>query len=143
MMFMNVRSQFLPIGVGFGGEIQEGFRLWIDQNLEEGYSLSCDNTFGLGCLMRMDTDEGGQDFRRSFSIAEIEVWGFGKKEDLEIQRRLRDRNEEVRSERRQVDKTRLMENEFDREILLGGSACVGERQEEVNVIIGNYRRTRE
>ncbi|KAL8436678.1 hypothetical protein ACSSS7_001503 [Eimeria intestinalis] len=52
-------------------------------------------------------------------VKEIEVWGTGDGRTLEQQRVLMKQQEQLRQERRQVDKGRLLDSSFDREFLLG------------------------
>ncbi|XP_026194090.1 uncharacterized protein LOC34617358 [Cyclospora cayetanensis] len=59
------------------------------------------------------------DFLVSINVKEIEIWGTGDASTLEQQRVLMKQQEQLRQERRQVDKGRLLDSNFDREFLLG------------------------
>ncbi|CDI87443.1 TLD domain-containing protein, putative [Eimeria praecox] len=54
-------------------------------------------------------------------VKELEIWGTGDLSVLEQQRALLKQQDQLRQERRQVDKGRLLESSFDREFLLGGT----------------------
>lgn len=54
-------------------------------------------------------------------VKELEIWGTGDASVLEQQRALMRQQDQLRQERRQVDKGRLLDNSFDREFLLGGT----------------------
>ncbi|OEH78566.1 TLD domain-containing protein [Cyclospora cayetanensis] len=58
------------------------------------------------------------DFLVSINVKEIEIWGTGDASTLEQQRVLMKQQEQLRQERRQVDKGRLLDSNFDREFLL-------------------------
>lgn len=60
-------------------------------------------------------------YQVDFEIFALEIWGYGGLEALEKQRYALDREEMLRTERRQVDKSRFVDNAFDREMLLGGT----------------------
>ncbi|CDJ68133.1 TLD protein, related [Eimeria necatrix] len=55
------------------------------------------------------------------NVKELEIWGTGDASTLEQQQHLLKQQEKLRQERRQVDKGRLLDSNFDREFLLGGT----------------------
>ncbi|KAL8439826.1 hypothetical protein Efla_004352 [Eimeria flavescens] len=88
----------------------------------------------LGPLGRLETTDGtpqstassgnleeslSSNFLIPVKIKEVEVWGTGDGKTLEQQRVLLKQQEQLRQERRQVDKGRLLDSGFDREFLLG------------------------
>lgn len=103
-----------PRGIGFGG--QEGFfRLWLDADLEECYVLESDATFDAGALLPT------RGLQTKFNVARLEIWGCGGADADAAQRDQREKNATQRDLARKVDRARLVENEFDREMLLGGT----------------------
>ncbi|CDJ46694.1 TLD domain-containing protein, putative [Eimeria brunetti] len=54
-------------------------------------------------------------------VKELEIWGTGDASVLEQQKALLKQQDQLRQERRQVDKGRLVDSGFDREFLLGGT----------------------
>lgn len=60
-------------------------------------------------------------FLTPLNVKELEIWGTGDERTLEQQRVLMKRQEQLRQERRQVDKGRFADSNFDREFLLGGT----------------------
>nr|CEL64477.1 TPA: TLD domain-containing protein, putative [Neospora caninum Liverpool] len=178
-VYINVKNQFYPRGIGFGG--QPGcFRLWLDDEFQNCYCTKSDATYGPGVLLpprrsRLrhqgdsqssdsissgirytqslpgegkdqdesvpapangaqlsgalapeacgDTDVAGHEdepdaFHMPFEVLEVEVWGCGDAASRQQQHAANKRQEQLRQERRQVDKGRFAQNEFDREFLL-------------------------
>jgi hypothetical protein len=113
-VYMNSTSTN-PCGIGFGGR-EGSFRLWLDgSDLTKIRSMESDATFESGNLVD-SVDEENQ-----ISIKTIEVWGYGGTEAVEKQRTMRETDESVRQDRRRVDKARLVENQFDREVLFANT----------------------
>ncbi|KFH05516.1 TLD protein [Toxoplasma gondii VAND] len=174
-VYINVKNQFYPRGIGFGG--QPGcFRLWLDDEFQNCYCTKSDATYGPGVLVASkrarvrhqgdsrsedsllsgakrtqslcsedkgpgeggglpagangsllsspdgDRDDGGHEeqdvFHMPFEVLEVEVWGCGDASTRQQQLAANQRQEQLRQERRQVDKGRFAQNEFDREFLL-------------------------
>jgi hypothetical protein len=67
-------------------------------------------------------------------IKTIEVWGYGGENSLGQQVRRRESEELVRQDRRKVDKARLVENQFDREVLFANTF---KNQQAGNTRLGN------
>uniref|UniRef100_A0A0G4GYY6 Oxidation resistance protein 1 n=1 Tax=Chromera velia CCMP2878 TaxID=1169474 RepID=A0A0G4GYY6_9ALVE len=146
LQFLNAKHQFTPKGFGFGGQMGT-FRLFVDQDLKEGYCLQSCSTYASGPLLftrpgpSQPSQEGAggpgwgpirsireqleavgsENFQDSFEVDEIEIWGTGGEDALIAQQQALARDEMLRSERRQVDKSRFLDNEFDRQNLLGGT----------------------
>lgn len=113
--YLNSRNKYAPRGLGFGG--QEGFfRLWIDADFEECYVLESDATYAPGLL-----HPSSGSLQIPFQLAAIEVWGCGGLEAAKLQKAHRERVEGVREQARKVDKARLCDNEFDKEMFLGNT----------------------
>eukprot|EP00435_Cladocopium_sp_Y103_P018789 s380_g4.t1 len=113
--YLNSRNKYAPRGLGFGG--QEGFfRLWIDADFEECYVLESDATYSPGLL-----HPSSGSLQIPFQLAAIEVWGCGGLEAAKVQKAHRERVEGVREQARKVDKARLCDNEFDKEMFLGNT----------------------
>lgn len=124
-VYLNTKNTFYPKGLGFGGK-PECFRLWISEDLEDGYCCLSDTTYEAGTLypgIPNDTGDGSSDaagFQMHFRLSELEVWVEADKEALRRQKQFADRDERIRLERRQVDRARFADNAFDREYLLEG-----------------------
>ena len=52
----------------------------------------------------------------AFQVASLEVWGCGGREATRAQQEQRERVEGVREQARKVDRARLCENDFDKEM---------------------------
>ncbi|PFH31867.1 TLD protein [Besnoitia besnoiti] len=176
-VYVNVKNQFYPKGIGFGG--QSGcFRLWIGDEFQNCYCTKSDATYGPGLLLppkkavfrhrgpslstesigssvsrRTDSlgsdgkgpgcpagangasrptaaegdasgdyaaeqDEEKNAFQCPFEVHEVEVWGCGDAATRQQQLIANKRQDQLRQERRQVDKGRFAQNDFDREFLL-------------------------
>ena len=111
-VYMNSTNTY-PCGIGFGGR-EGSFRLWLDgSDLTAVRCMESDATFEPGNLV--DTEDN------LITIKRIEVWGYGGTEAIEQQRLRRESEESVRQDRRRVDKVRLVENQFDREVLFANT----------------------
>eukprot|EP00388_Colpodella_angusta_P005050 GDKJ01015929.1.p1 GENE.GDKJ01015929.1~~GDKJ01015929.1.p1 ORF type:complete len:570 (-),score=107.60 GDKJ01015929.1:60-1769(-) len=69
-----------------------------------------------------------ESFQSEFQVQGLEIWGFGGAEALEKQKYALSRDDAIRTERRQVDKSRFADNAFDREMLLGGTFKTNEER---------------
>ena len=123
-VYLNSRNKYAPRGLGFGGQ-QGFFRLWIDADFEECYVLESDATYSSGLL-----HPSSGSLQISFQVAAIEVWGCGGIEAAKAQKMQRERVEGVREQARKVDKARLCDNDFDKEMFLTNtfSATAGSRE---------------
>jgi len=110
-VYLNARNKHAPRGLGFGGQLNF-FRLWLDADFEESYVLQSDATFGSGLLIP------GDGLQTRFQASLIEVWACGGEEAREAQVEQRRRTEGVRDAARKVDRAKLLENEFDKEMFL-------------------------
>jgi len=125
--YLNSKNKSSPKGVGFGGQA-ECFRLWIAEDFCHSYATSADRTYISGQLVEDAADlllgpaSGSFDdsFQKKFDAKIVEVWGCGDEEDTQTLKRNQRMAEQVRTERRKVEKGRLVDNAFDKEYLLGG-----------------------
>ncbi|CAE7033721.1 tmem87a [Symbiodinium natans] len=109
-VYFNLRNKHYPRGLGFGGRL--GFcRLWLDADFEDCYVLESDATYAPGRLL---ASQGGLQTR--FDVISVEVWGCGGLEAAKAQAAQRERLESAREQARKVDKSRLCESEFDKEM---------------------------
>mmetsp|Transcript_53078 Transcript_53078/g.98188 ORF Transcript_53078/g.98188 Transcript_53078/m.98188 type:complete len:473 (-) Transcript_53078:142-1560(-) len=111
--YLNSRNKHAPRGIGFGGQA-ECSRLWVDANFEECQVLQSDATYKPGMLLA-----GSKEFQEKERIAAIEVWGCAGAEALRRQLELREKEEGIRQSERKVDRSKFMENQFDREMFFG------------------------
>ncbi|CDU20238.1 uncharacterized protein PY17X_1362800 [Plasmodium yoelii] len=65
----------------------------------------------------IDEEYNGSSFLYKLSISEVEVWGCGDKNSLEEQLLMQRTEEASKQERRMVDKTKIVQNSFDKEFL--------------------------
>eukprot|EP00917_Polyrhabdina_sp_WS-2016_P002707 GHVP01005813.1.p2 GENE.GHVP01005813.1~~GHVP01005813.1.p2 ORF type:complete len:105 (+),score=26.76 GHVP01005813.1:824-1138(+) len=101
-----------------GGQI-DFFRFFVAEDLLCGHCCSTDSSFEAGNLLTGVLEEGLT--KTNIDIETLEIWGLGGAEADEKFAQIRQRNEQHRNERRQVDKAKLAENEFDREHLLSNT----------------------
>jgi len=123
-VYLNSRNKHAPRGLGFGG--QAGCcRLWIDASFDECQVLASEATFTSGPLL--PTSE----YQMSFKISQIEIWGAGGDVARAAQAEQRGRDDNVRNQARKVDRSQLIETEFDREMFFGNTfkASEGCREE--------------
>jgi hypothetical protein len=110
-----LKSVKYPAGLGFGGNPQDGFRLWLGLDLEQSYVSSACQTFEPGALLPME------ETRKDLRIALIECWGFGgasarqHKEKADMAERIRLEN------MRKVDKTAFVDGDFNKGFLLSNT----------------------
>jgi len=110
-----LKSVKYPAGLGFGGNPQDGFRLWLGLDLEQSYVTSACQTFEPGVLL--PTEE----IRKDLRIAVIECWGFGGASARERKAKA-DLSERVRLENmRKVDKTAFVDGDFNKGFLLSNT----------------------
>lgn len=114
-VYMNTnQSNLRPFGIGFGGR-EGSFRVWIDgSDLSKVSCMESDATFEPGEIVQVDEDG-------IVVVRSLEVWGFGGDEAFMIQAEKRKLEDSVRQDRRQVDKARLVEHQFDREMLFANT----------------------
>lgn len=126
--YLNSRNKHAPRGLGFGGQVGS-FRLWIDADFQECKVLLGDATYKNGPLLP------GSEYETAFKISAIEVWGCGGDSAQEAQETQRGRSEAVRNQARQVDRSKLLENEFDKEMFFGNTfAATADVREETGVV---------
>jgi len=120
-VYLNSRNKHAPRGLGFGGQVGF-FRLWLDADFEETYALQSDATYAGGSLV------SGEGLQLHFQPTLIEVWGCGGEEAKAAQAAERERVEGVRDQARRVDRAKLLENEFDREMFLQNTFKASEQE---------------
>ncbi|VWU48980.1 krox-like protein, putative [Hepatocystis sp. ex Piliocolobus tephrosceles] len=76
--------------------------------------------------MSEDGDDATDFFLHNLSISEVEAWGCGDEKELEQQMLMQKTEEVHRQERRTTDKSKLFQNNFDKEFLLP-KAFVGDK----------------
>ena len=133
-MYLNLKGFSLPHGLGVGGSIDGGFRLWIPESLEGCVAGSRDGTFEWGPLAGGGggmAREGGRE--GEFEMEGLEVWGVGGEERIgaavSAQGQARELQAENIARARKVDKSKFLDSEFDREFLLGKTFGQGKREQ--------------
>ena len=110
-----LRSTKYPAGLGFGGNTTEGFRLWLDLDLDRSYVTTSCFTFEEGEIL--PTESG---VREPLRIAVIEMWGFGGRTARESKEKA-DFSERTRLENmRKVDKAAFLDD-FSKSYLLSNT----------------------
>jgi hypothetical protein len=114
-VYMNTMpSSTRPFGIGFGGR-EGSFRVWINgSDLTKIMCMESDATFESGYITS-GSEEG------TVEVRNFELWGVGGNEATLIQAKHRESEDSNRQDRRRVDKTRLVENQFDREVLFANT----------------------
>lgn len=109
-VYFNASNPNHPIGIGLGGR-EGSFRFWLDgTDLSRFESMSVDATFEPGQLL-----SGPEEV--AVSVHAIEVFGFSGADGRELQQAKKLAEAEVRSDRKKVDRSKLVQNEFDKEVL--------------------------
>ncbi len=67
-MYLNLKGFSLPHGLGVGGSIDGGFRLFVPESLEGCVAAAADGTFGYGPLAGS----------KHFDLEALEVGGWGR-----------------------------------------------------------------
>ena len=107
--YLNISNNHRKKGLGFGGR-EDCWRLGVDEDLREVSYLQCDATFQEGPLI------DGSDEIVTAELASVEVWGLGGEEAMKNFLRRKADLQELRNERKKVDKKVFVESEFDREM---------------------------
>ncbi|CRG95147.1 krox-like protein, putative [Plasmodium gallinaceum] len=129
-VYLNSKNSFYPKGLGFGGKT-ECFRLFLSDEFKESYCTQSDYTYKSGHLyfphhkkekdsnnIDDDDDDDVDSFLCKLSINEVEAWGCGNEKSLEEQRLSFESEEACKQERRSIDKSKIVQNSFDKEFLL-------------------------
>lgn len=112
--YINARNEYAPRGLGFGGRV-ESFRLWLDSDLNSCTVLAGDATYGFSKLLP------SSEYQVELKISRIEVWGIAGRDAMEAQDRQRGIKEGLREKARVVDRARMCETDFDKEMLFGNT----------------------
>ncbi|EEA07198.1 TLD domain-containing protein [Cryptosporidium muris RN66] len=142
-MYLNTKYGFSPKGIGFGGEPQYA-RIWLDPSLVNGTCMRSDLTYKSGmlylpsrknskrrssCLLLGTAEYAGNDEAltdiRPFKVAEIEVWGLGDSNIYKDYIENKATDHYFRQERKAIDKSKFLKNEFDKEFLLSKTFSKG------------------
>lgn len=115
-VYLNTKLKRQVKGIGFGGT-NTCFRLFINAEMMDCYVSSMDKTYGKGDLF--PSNESEEKVRKTFQPIRIEVWGFGGPQAAEKQAQMNGLIEQIKKDNRTVNKAALLENEFDKEYLLG------------------------
>ncbi len=114
-LYFNSSKPQYPKGIGLGGRVGT-FRFFINgENLVDASSMESDATFEGGQLL---TTADSTSPMINTSVVHIDVYGLNSKDGLNIQQTKRVEGERLKENQRKVDKTRLVETQFDREMLL-------------------------
>eukprot|EP01054_Gregarina_sp_Poly1_P003605 Gregarina_sp_Poly_1__3604@NODE_205_length_11479_cov_138_250613_g183_i0_p5_GENE_NODE_205_length_11479_cov_138_250613_g183_i0NODE_205_length_11479_cov_138_250613_g183_i0_p5_ORF_typecomplete_len446_score68_20TLD/PF07534_16/7_6e24MMS19_C/PF12460_8/0_13_NODE_205_length_11479_cov_138_250613_g183_i069458282 len=95
-IMMNLKSTYVTPGLGFGGD-EQNHRLLVSADLRTLIVTYSDKTFKPGELIDLKDQDGSLMFRKEAEIEELELWGFGSDKDLKLQRRAKEREEDVSS----------------------------------------------
>lgn len=112
--YLNSKSTYSNRGVGFGGQA-EMCRLWIDADFDCGHVLKSDSTYQKGDLI------AGDDYLTPFKISQLEVWGCSGSDALDQQSAFKERMGAAREQAKKCDRSRLVENDFDKEMFFGNT----------------------
>eukprot|EP01055_Gregarina_sp_Pseudo9_P005416 Gregarina_sp_Pseudo_9__5415@NODE_668_length_2396_cov_8_599491_g631_i0_p1_GENE_NODE_668_length_2396_cov_8_599491_g631_i0NODE_668_length_2396_cov_8_599491_g631_i0_p1_ORF_typecomplete_len479_score56_06TLD/PF07534_16/9_3e23_NODE_668_length_2396_cov_8_599491_g631_i05862022 len=137
---LNLKANFVPTGLGFGGE-EANHRLLIKSDLKTLVVTYSDKTYRPGELVDLKDEDGSLMFRKEVEMEEFEVWGLGDERDLKAQLRAKEREEDLKADARQVDRAKFADNAFDREFLVGGGGGTkpgGDRAGEAEAIRDQY-----
>jgi hypothetical protein len=112
-LYCNISNNNRPVGLGLGGR-ESAHRLWLDgKNILSVSMMQSDATFEPNHFV-----SGASGDFHTQDIRTVEVWGFGGIEALDEQAIKKAAEAEVRNDRKRVDRSRMVENEFDRNVLL-------------------------
>ncbi|EWM21955.1 TLDc [Nannochloropsis gaditana] len=130
-MYLNLKGFSLPHGLGVGGSVDTGFRLWIPESLEGCVAGDRDASFAWGPLAgKTGGGKGGRE--GEFEMEGLEVWGVGGEEAIEAacnaQGEARQMMADNIARARRVDKSKFVDNDFDKEFLLGKTFGQGKRE---------------
>jgi len=112
---IKIENSDFTYGLGFGGTMSEA-RLWLDGDdiSEKSYIKPEDSTYEVGALLNK--------YKLQYlNISKVEIYGLGGIDSLMEQNEHRKLLAKLRDKRKQVDKGQLLENEFDKEFLLGNT----------------------
>ncbi|ANQ09831.1 Uncharacterized protein PCOAH_00041480 [Plasmodium coatneyi] len=152
-VYLNSKNSFYPKGLGFGGRT-ECFRLFLSDEFKDSYCTQSDYTYKSGHLYfphyqkerragrnvnnkrsaydedDEDDDDNADRFLYKLSINEVEAWGCGDVKALE-QQAVMQQKEEASKQERSTDKSKIVQNSFDKEFLLP-KVFVGGKYEELS-----------
>ena len=112
-IYCNMSCGTRPVGIGLGGR-EQAYRLWLDgKNILSVSMMRSDATFEPNHFVSGVTE----DFE-TLDITSVEIWGFSGDDALKKQAIRKTAESETRNERKRVDRSKLVENEFDRNVLL-------------------------
>jgi hypothetical protein len=110
-VYLNVSNPNHPVGVGLGGR-EGNFRFWLDgSNMGKVKVMESDATFEPKHFIENCTSD--QD---DVGIHSVEVWGLSGQTALDAQKVKKENEAEIRNDRKRVDKSRFVQNDFDKEM---------------------------
>ena len=143
---LNSRNTYQHLGLGFGGQ-QECPRLFLSADDWSGHVLFSDRMYEEGHLFEnlRNSDSSEEEdqhaaagrrieepttvesppFKWDFPPVSVEVYGFGGPRALEEMRENAEAKEGARETHRKVDRAKLVENAFDREVLFERTFAAG------------------
>ena len=112
-VYFNLTNPNRSVGIGLGGR-EDAFRLWLDgSNMGSVTCLQSDATFEPGHILSCAPTDS-YEFR--YTVQAIEVWGLSGPDALNQQQERKGAEAQVRQDRKKVDKSKLVQNDFDREM---------------------------
>lgn len=115
-VYFNVGNSNHVQGIGLGGK-EPSFRFCIDgSDIASIRSMGVDATFQSGQVLACDPAEEALVKTRAQNI---EIYGFGGETAIAEQQARKAAEEDVRTDRRKVDRMKLVQNEFNREMFFG------------------------
>lgn len=112
-VYFNLTNPNHPLGIGLGGR-EDSFRLWLDgSNMGSVTCMQSDATFEPGHILSCAPTDS-YEFR--CTVHAIEIWGLSGPDALYQQQERKGAEAEVRQDRKKVDKSKLLHNDFDKEM---------------------------
>ena len=126
-IYFNMNNANHVQGLGLGGK-ESSFRLWLDgADISSISSMAVDATFQVGQLLACDPAEEALVETKALNI---EIYGLGGSGALDEQQERKSVEEDVRTDRRKVDRVKLVQNEFNRDMFFGKTFKQGAAAEE-------------
>lgn len=112
-------------GIGFGDDNGE-YRFWIDGDdiFKKSYFSKSDSAFQEGSVYDKE--------KHFFNLVNIEVFGVGNEDSLKGLVEKQEKDKKISDQMKKIDKTKLINSQFDKEILFGKTFRHGESVRESN-----------
>jgi hypothetical protein len=118
-------SKAFPKGLGFGGNLPDAMRLWIDNDIEnKSYVSSYCETYRPGNIAQSDEPQ------TRINIYMLEAWGCGGQKALESLESYRNLEAQRITNSRKVNKAQLISSDFDKEFLMPNTFRAAREREE-------------